>query len=337
MPCSPLIPLPKGWTKAARRCVLHAISVASTAMLAAWAKAASGRSPRKRALAEIDRLQTEVALLKEELDMKDARWARVPARRRPHYGPMQRMRILELRAARGWSNEQTAQRFLITEDTVTSWMRRLDEGGEAGLVQTPEPVNKFPAFVAYMVRYLKRTCPTLGKRRIAQMLARAGLHLGATTVGRMLRQPPTKDEMAGELPVRERGPVGATRPNHIWHVDLTVVPTSGGFWVPWMPYAKIQRWPFCWWVAVALDHTSRLVIGFAIFKRRPDSRDVCSFLGRAIRRAGAKPAVIISDRIRGRSSSSRTSRGARAVGSTHVTARWGSTGASRSSSGSFGR
>ena len=49
----------------------------------------------------------------------------------------------------------------------------LDEEGEAALVQVGEPVNKFPDFVAYVVRYLKRTCPTLGKARIAQMLARA--------------------------------------------------------------------------------------------------------------------------------------------------------------------
>ncbi len=122
-------------------------------------------------------------MLSEELELKDARWARVPARRRPYYGPVQRMRILQLRAARGWSAKQTADRFLVTEETIASWMRRLDEEGEAGLVQTAEPVNKFPAFVAYMVRYLKRTCPTLGKRRIAQMLARAGLHLGVTSVG----------------------------------------------------------------------------------------------------------------------------------------------------------
>ena len=61
-------------------------------------------------------------------------------------------------------------------------MRRLDEEGEAGLVQLEEPVNKFPDFVAYLVRRLKLTCPALGKAKIAQMLARAGLHLGATTV-----------------------------------------------------------------------------------------------------------------------------------------------------------
>jgi transposase len=48
------------------------------------------------------------------------------------------MRILELRAARGWSIQQTAERFHVTEETIASWMRRLDEGGEAGLVRAEE-------------------------------------------------------------------------------------------------------------------------------------------------------------------------------------------------------
>jgi transposase InsO family protein len=278
--------------------VLHAISVAAMAMTSAWSKASAGRSSRQRALAEVDRLRTEVALLTEELELKDTRWARVPGRRRPYYGPVQRMRILQLRAARGWSTKQVADRFILTEETIVSWMKRLDEEGNAGLVRLAEPVNKFPDFVAYLVRHLKAMCPTLGKVRIAQMLARAGLHLGASTVGRMLRRDLSKDDVAVEQePTPVTGSVITTkRPGHIWHVDLTTVPTSGGFWVPWLPFAKFQRWPFCWWVAVVVDHASRLVVGVAIFKRRPTSFEVYSFLGTAIRRSGSKPKYIIADK-----------------------------------------
>ena len=289
------LPLPKGWRRVTRAGVLHAISVAAMAMTSAWSKAS--RSSRQRALAEVDRLRTEVAQLTEELDLKDSRWARVPARRRPYYGPVQRMRILELRAARGWSTQQAADRFLVREETIASWMRRLDEEGEAGLVQLQEPVNKFPDLVAYLVRRLKRTCPALGKAMIARMLARAGLHLGVTTVGRMLKRDLTKgDVVAEELSPVTGKVVTAKRPNHIWHVDLTTVPTSAGFWVPWMPFAKFQRWPFSWWVAVVVDHASRLVVGFAVFKRRPTSFQVYSFLGTAIRRSGSRPKYIIADK-----------------------------------------
>lgn len=76
----------------------------------------------------------------------------------------------------------------------------VDESGERALVQIEEPVNKFPHFVGQLVRSLKLMCPTLGKVRIAQVLARAGLHLGATTVGRMLARDPMKDDAAAEEP-----------------------------------------------------------------------------------------------------------------------------------------
>ena len=78
----------------------------------------------------------------------------------------------------------------LTPTTVASWVGRLDEEGPDALVQTPEPVNQYPAFVAYLVRRLKVLCPIMGKARIANVLCRAGLHLSATTVGRMLKERP---------------------------------------------------------------------------------------------------------------------------------------------------
>ena len=67
-------------------------------------------------------MRQELALLKEEQRIKDARMAAVRARRRPHYSPTDRMAILELKAARGWSARQTADRFphypeLFTRET----------------------------------------------------------------------------------------------------------------------------------------------------------------------------------------------------------------------------
>ena len=294
---SSTIPLPRGWTKIVRSAALHAISLASAALTTAWAKAAVSRSSRRRLAAEVDRLRAELALVAEELEIKHARWSRLPARRRPYYGPIERLRVLELRAARGWTAGQTAQRFLVTEDTIASWIRRVDEGGERALVRTPEPVNRFPEYVAHLVRTLKRMSPALGKVRIAQALARAGLHLGATTVGRMLNRGPREAGAAAEdLGVAAGRGVIANYPNHVWHVDLSVIPTSAGFWVPWLPFAKPQRWPFGWWIAVVLDQASRRLVGFAVFKTRPSSHEVCAFLNRAIERIGSAPKYVISDK-----------------------------------------
>jgi transposase InsO family protein len=208
------------------------------------------------------------------------------------------MRILKLRAARGWSLAQTAKSFLVTEDTMASWIRRVDEQGERALVQTEEPVNKYPEFVAQLVRELKLICPDFGKVRIAQVLARAGLQLGATTVGRMLARCPTRKAAdATQEPLDStRRILVAKGPDHIWHVDLTTIPTSLGFWVPWPPFSRPQRWPFCWWAAIAVDHASRLVIGIALFKRRPTAAQVTAFLSITMRRSGSRPRHIIADK-----------------------------------------
>ena len=211
------------------------------------------------------------------------------------------MRILRMKAARSWSSAQTAEIFLITEETIASWLRRIDEEGEHTLVQTPEPVNRFPAFVGYLVRWLKSMCLTMGKVRIAHVLARAGLRLGATTVGRMLRETGPIDE-PGELVGADESlsvslrTVKANYPDHIWHVDLTVVPTTAGFWVPWMPFSKLLRWPFGWWVAVAIDQFSRRVKGFALSTEMPASIDICEFLDRLTERTGSKPRQVITDK-----------------------------------------
>ncbi len=201
------------------------------------------------------------------------------------YPPEARLAILELKASQGWSLKQTAQNFQVTPATVAAWMKRLDEDGPEALVQTPVPVNRFPDYVRYMIRRFKTLCPTMGKVKIAETLARAGLHLGATTVGRMLKQKhrpklPTSGPTDPE-PVTKQRIVTAKYPNHVWHVDLTVAPI-GGFWTPWFPFALPQCWPFCHWVAFVIDHFSRRIMAATAFKKQPTSEEVRSFLGRAI-------------------------------------------------------
>jgi transposase InsO family protein len=199
------------------------------------------------------------------------------------------MRNLQVKAARGWSCGQAFEDFMIDEQTLHSWLQRVDEEGENALIQVSEPVNKFPDFVRYFVKQLKVLLPTMGKARIAQVLTRAGRHLGVTTVGRKLKDTePISDETA-LLDIVETRVVRAKRPGDVWHIDLTTVPTGAGFWAPWIPFALPQSWPFCWWVGVVVDHFSRAVVGFAIFRDCPTSSDIQRFLNRALRdRRGTK-------------------------------------------------
>ena len=64
--------------------------------------------------AHVHRLETDVALIREELRIVSSRWARIDPHRRPQYPPLERMAILELRAMRGWSNAETARHFFVS-------------------------------------------------------------------------------------------------------------------------------------------------------------------------------------------------------------------------------
>jgi hypothetical protein len=64
--------------------------------------------------------------------------------------------------------------------------------------------------------------------KIAETLARAGIHIGKSTVGRILNEKPA---VAPEPPpCNETGKssrIVSKYPNHTWHADTTAVPISG--------------------------------------------------------------------------------------------------------------
>jgi transposase InsO family protein len=143
--------------------------------------------------------------------------------------------------------------------------------------------------------------------------------MGQTTVGRILKEEPQQPEpildspdcptnevrvsesSAGE-PIADSAvaetprAVTAKYPDHVWHVDLTVVPTALGFWTSFFPFALPQCWPFCWWVAVVIDHFSRRAVGLTVFAKQPDSVSVRTFLGRLMATVKATPKYLICDK-----------------------------------------
>ena len=326
-----LIALPNSWPKCIRSAMLHVISLAQYAVVYTRSWAADSRNTRVRLKAENGRLKQEVAMLQAEIRIKDSRMQCLAPHRRPFYPPAERMEILQLRAARGWSIAQTADVFLVTAATIASWMNRLEEEGPEAHVQLRTPANKFPEFVRYAVERVRALCPTLGKKKLAQVLARAGLHLGATTIGRIRKAEPRPtvpdrrgspdpaggataglpcvSETCGQSPVArtsatrggardrpQRRVVTAKRPNHVLHVDLTAIPTFIGPWCPWWPFSFPQRSPFCGWLALVVDHYSRRIMGFALFRSEPTAVEMRTFLGRVIHAAGRAPRHLISDK-----------------------------------------
>jgi putative transposase len=147
--------------------------------------------------------------------------------------------------------------------------------------------------------------PAIGKLRSAQVLARAGIHLGATTVKRILERrrresppppPPSSsasaEETAAAVPNK---PVTAKATHHVWQIDLTLVPVFGGLSVAWLPFSLPQCWPFCWWVACVIDQYSRRILATAEFGGPPTAVEIRSVLAGATRRWESTPKYLVSD------------------------------------------
>ncbi len=100
---APTIPLPKAWNSHVKSAVLHVISLAQYATCYTRGWAADSCNPRVHQQANVDRLNQEVVLLQDQLRIITLRLKSIPARSRPQYKPTERMAILELKAARGWS------------------------------------------------------------------------------------------------------------------------------------------------------------------------------------------------------------------------------------------
>ena len=77
--------------------------------------------------------------------------------------------------------------------------------------------------------------PHAGKGEIAQILARAGLQLGVTTVGRILKEKPPHQPTAAQAAEAPQRVVTSKYPNDAWLADLTTLPIGSGFWASWLP------------------------------------------------------------------------------------------------------
>ena len=116
--------LPRNWHALVRSAVLHVIGIVRIAMLTGReALIKNGDAPDAR----IHQRESEVAMLREQLRINNARMSRVPSHRRPQYTGLERMAILQLRAMRGWNKSETSRHFLVSDDTIRDWLRRVDD------------------------------------------------------------------------------------------------------------------------------------------------------------------------------------------------------------------
>lgn len=113
-PRPPRIRLPNGRQDCVKGAVLHVVALVHCAIVYGRSSAADSIHSRVRLAKENDQFHEECALLLEALRIKDVSMTQLAPQRRPHFGPHERMAILELRAAQGWSFEQNEYHFLIS-------------------------------------------------------------------------------------------------------------------------------------------------------------------------------------------------------------------------------
>jgi hypothetical protein len=89
--------------------------------------------------------------------------------------------------------------------------------------------------------------------KIAEKLARAGMHIGKSTVERILKERPAAPPNPMDDKAGNQCRIVSKYPGHTWNADLTAVPISGGFWTLWIPNSISPRWPACWWVLNVID------------------------------------------------------------------------------------
>jgi hypothetical protein len=92
---------------------MHVFSLAQYAMTYTRGWAVLCKNPRVRSTAELNQAHQEIALLREQIRILNARMEVITPSSRPNYPPTERLAILELKAVRGWSFGSVAWNSLL--------------------------------------------------------------------------------------------------------------------------------------------------------------------------------------------------------------------------------
>lgn len=238
--------------------------------------------PLARAFADAQATNIQLRLWLEVVKLLGARFDRLPERRRPHYKPEERYRILRLKSLLCWSQHDTAKYLRLSLGTIARWEAECrEEGTGQTLVRPNPPVRRF----ADVVRQLVQTMDLVGfggKKKIAQFLTRAGWRLSARTVARIRKEgaPPPRQRLRPGGVTPPSGGVRARHPNHTWLMDVTTVRSLFGL----LRYS----------VATVYDAFSRLPLATRSFPSKPTAKQVKGLLEVTRRRFGTST-ILITD------------------------------------------
>ena len=223
-------------------------------------------------------------VLSEVTDLLGSRLDKLPERRRPHYTPHQRWRILEIRRLLAFSAEEIATLFRVSTGTILRWeaetAREPGKDTIGSLLKPTPPIRRYADVVHHVVQTMDRL-GFQGAKTIAATLARAGWRLARETVRRYRHEPSVAPSpqarhrtRSSEIPLKARGPYD------VWLLDLTRVKSLFG----------LQSFQ----IAAVLDAFSRAPLVLRVFGFEPTADDMAALVRSAVRRHG-RPRHIVSD------------------------------------------
>ena len=268
----------------AQQALLSAFEHLATCCLAAMSRLMRQPDPSGRLMAKL--LETRIALAEatERAQILAARLEKIEPRHRPHYSPQARFRILAHMRKYLLSVEDTARRFLLTEQTLYNWLAELAGRPEAqtvgSLLKPVPPLRRYADVVRQLARQMKAT-GFGGSKLIAATLARIGWKPSRRSVTRFCKEkrapaPAPSPGGVSPKPTTVRG----RYPNHLWLVDITRIPLL-------FPFLHLQ-------LALVLDAFSRMPLAASVSYFEPSAAAILALVQKAIARH-RKPKHLVSD------------------------------------------
>jgi transposase InsO family protein/DNA-binding transcriptional regulator YiaG len=237
--------------------------------------------PHNRLGAKIEEQALRIRFLEEANAILAARWEKIQERRRPHYSPELRFRILRIKDLLSLTQKDTATMFSVSVNTIFRWEAESETHPETetvgSLVQPTPPVRRY----ADVVRRLLQAMALAGfggNGLIARTLARAGWKLSSRTVGRVRREKPVF--APSPMSVKPARGVTACYPNHVWLADITEV--SGLFRL------------YSFKLAAVFDVFSRMPLAWKVFRAEPSAAEMADLVESAAR-SHRNPKHFVSD------------------------------------------
>jgi transposase InsO family protein len=259
----------QGDQRQAERALLQATQDLAVCSCAAWEKQRSDGTTAETLFVELQQTRLLLREARERAEILAARLEKIGPRHRPYYTPALRFRILEHMKKYLLDVEETARRFLVTPQTLYTWLAEVRQHPDRDVVgfsvRPVPPVRTFSRAVRRLIRQM-HDAGFGGKRKIAEILLRNAWTVSPRTVGRIRKEKPLSPAPEDDGP--RHTTVRGDHPNHLWLMDITEIPTL-------FPFLNLH-------LTAVPDACSRLPLAATLRLVKPSASEAVALLRRSI-------------------------------------------------------